>query len=238
MWAMVVKEFRELQRDRRTVAMMVLLPVLLLVIFGYAASFNVHEVPTAVFGPRAPAAAASLRAPFHVVKVSAGSGEAAARADLRDGSAVAAVVTGAHGVKVLLDGTQLFSAQAARAALSRAALSHAALLPGSVRVSVLYDPGLATSWVMVPGLAGLILVFVGTLITSLGVVRERQTGTLEQLAVMPLRAWDVIAGKIVPYLLVAALDMVVVIAIGIGVFGVPFVGNVGSSSSARPCSSW
>ena len=53
---------------------------------------------------------------------------------------------------------------------------------------ILYNPGLATSWVMVPGLAGLILVFIGTLITSLGVVRERQAGTLEQLAVMPFRA--------------------------------------------------
>ena len=207
--------------------MMVLLPVLLLVIFGYAASFNVHAIPTAVFGPRAPAAAAALHAPFHVVEVSAGAGEAAARSDLRDGTAVAAVVTGPHGVRVLLDGTQLFSAQAAQAALSRAAFSRVPLLRGGVQVSILYDPGLATSWVMVPGLAGLILVFVGTLVTSLGVVRERQAGTLEQLAVMPLRAWDVIAGKIVPYLLVAALDLVVIIAIGMGVFGVPFVGNVG-----------
>jgi ABC-2 type transport system permease protein len=80
---------------------------------------------------------------------------------------------------------------------------------------------------MVPGLAGLILVFIGTLITSLGVVRERQSGTLEQLAVMPFRAWEVIAGKIVPYLIVAAVDLVVIVAIGMGVFHVPFNGNVG-----------
>jgi ABC-2 type transport system permease protein len=79
---------------------------------------------------------------------------------------------------------------------------------------------------MVPGLAGLILVFIGTLITSLGVVRERQAGTLEQLAVMPLRAWDVIIGKIAPYLMVAAVDLVLVVGIGIGVFHVPFTGNV------------
>jgi len=81
---------------------------------------------------------------------------------------------------------------------------------------------------MVPGLAGLILVFVGTLITSLGVVRERQSGTLEQLAVMPFRAWDVIAGKIAPYLIVAAVDLVAIVVIGMGVFHVPFAGNVGT----------
>jgi ABC-2 type transport system permease protein len=79
---------------------------------------------------------------------------------------------------------------------------------------------------MVPGLAGLILVFIGTLITSLGVVRERQSGTLEQLAVMPFRAWDIIAGKIAPYLMVAAVDLTLIILIGMGVFHVPFAGNV------------
>ena len=79
---------------------------------------------------------------------------------------------------------------------------------------------------MVPGLAGLILVFIGTLITSLGVVRERQTGTLEQLAVMPLRARDVIAGKIAPYLMVAAVDLTAIVLIGVGLFGVPFTGNI------------
>ena len=93
-------------------------------------------------------------------------------------------------------------------------------------VRILYNPNLITSWVMVPGLAGLILVFIGTLITSLGVVRERQSGTLEQLAVMPLRAFDVIAGKIAPYLIVAVVDLVLIIVIGMGVFHVPFTGNV------------
>jgi len=94
------------------------------------------------------------------------------------------------------------------------------------RVEILYNKDLSTSWVMVPGLAGLILVFIGTLITSLGVVRERQAGTLEQLAVMPFSAWDVIIGKIAPYLMMAAVDLVIIIAIGMGVFHVPFAGNV------------
>jgi ABC-2 type transport system permease protein len=217
---MVLKEFRELRRDRRTVAMLIVLPVLLLVVFGYAANFTVHDIPTVVVGPGAGQAASALREPtFHVTEVDPAGNAATAQALLRDGKAVVAVVAGTT-PEVLLDGTQLFSAQAALTALSRQPA-----LPG-VAVRILYDPNLTTSWVMVPGLAGMILVFIGTLITSLGVVRERQAGTLEQLAVMPLRAWDVIAGKIAPYLILAAVDLVFIVAIGMGVFHVPFTGNV------------
>jgi ABC-2 type transport system permease protein len=224
-WAMVVKEFRELRRDRRTVAMMIVLPAVLLIVFGYAANFKVHNIPTAVFGPGARQAAALLHAPtFHVTEVDTAASESAARAQLRDGQAVVAVVTGGGAPLVLLDGTQLFSVETAESALA-SAVSATAGSPAP-RVQILFNPDLTTSWVMVPGLAGLILVFIGTLITSLGVVRERQSGTLEQLAVMPFRAWDVIAGKIAPYLMVAAVDLVLVIVIGMGVFHVPFAGNV------------
>jgi len=223
MLAMVMKEFRELRRDRRTVAMLVALPVMLLVVFGYAANFSVHDIPTVVVGPGAGQAAAAVAEPvFHVTEVDPAGDEASAEALLRGGKDVVAVVTGGGPPAVLLDGTQLFSTQTALAALSRQSSSASA----RAQVRVLYNPDLNTSWVMVPGLAGLILVFIGTLITSLGVVRERQSGTLEQLAVMPLRAWDVIAGKIAPYLILAAVDLVLIVAIGMGVFHVPFVGNV------------
>jgi len=221
---MVAKEFRELRRDRRTMAMMIVLPVVLLVVFGYAANFKVHDIPTVVVGPGAHQVASFPHAPtFHVTEVDTAAGESTAQARLRDGQAVVAVVTGGDSTLVLLDGTQLFSVETAESALAK--MVPAAGSP-AVRVQILYNPDLTTSWVMVPGLAGLILVFIGTLITSLGVVRERQSGTLEQLAVMPFRAWDVIAGKIAPYLMVAAVDLVLIIVIGMGVFHVPFAGNV------------
>jgi ABC-2 type transport system permease protein len=222
-WAMVAKEFRELRRDRRTVAMMIVLPVLMLVVFGYAANFKVHDIPTVVTGPDAGRVASLLHAPtFRVTGTDAAAGAAAAEARLRDGQAVVAVVTGGSRPLVLMDGTQLFSVETAEAALAQLAPAAGA----APQVRILYNPGLSTSWVMVPGLAGLILVFIGTLITSLGVVRERQAGTLEQLAVMPLRAWDIIAGKIAPYLIMAAVDLVVIVVIGMGVFHVPFAGDV------------
>jgi ABC-2 type transport system permease protein len=90
----------------------------------------------------------------------------------------------------------------------------------------LFNPSLATSAVMVPGIIGILLVFVGTLATALGVVRERQSGTMEQLAVMPFRPRDVFVGKVAPYFLIAAVDTAVVVAVGLAVFGVPFRGSV------------
>src|SRR5579859_300009 len=141
---MVAKEFHELRRDRRTVAMMIVLPVVLLVVFGYAANFKVHDIPTAVVGPGASQAAALLREPtFHVTDVDPAAGESGAQARLRDGRAVIAVVTGGSPL-VLMDGTQLFSVQTAESALAR-------LAPGTraPRVRILYDPDLTTSWIMV-----------------------------------------------------------------------------------------
>ncbi len=227
MWAMIVKEFRQLRRDRRTLAMMIVMPVLLLVVFGYAASFDVRSVATVVAGPLA--RQVRLPATFHVVARAPAEGAAWAQDQLRDntGGAAVAVVTGAPvtGARtvVLVDGSQLFSAQKALTVLQSAVRQ----VPGGQQPSVriLYNPGLKTSYIMIPGLAGVVLVFVGIMITSLGVVRERQTGTLEQLAVMPLRPRDVFLGKIVPYFAVAAVDLAVVLGVGVALFGVPFRGS-------------
>jgi ABC-2 type transport system permease protein len=79
---------------------------------------------------------------------------------------------------------------------------------------------------MIPGLVGVVLVIAGTIATALGVVRERQAGTLEQLAVMPFRAGDVFLGKVAPYLVMACFELVIVTLAGIYIFDVPFVGSV------------
>jgi ABC-2 type transport system permease protein len=231
MWAMIVKEFRQVQRDRRTLAMMIVLPVLLLVVLGYAASFDVKTITVAVAGPQASSAEALLKAPFKVVETQTGQGRTWAADQLRDGNAQVAVVTGGARPQVLVDGSQLFAAKAALAALAQA--SEGVESPGSTpaagqltpKVTILYNPSLKTSDIMIPGICGVVLVFVGTIITSLGVVRERQSGTLEQLAVMPLKPRDVVLGKIVPYFIVATVDLIIVLAVGIAVFGVPFRGS-------------
>jgi ABC-2 type transport system permease protein len=225
---MIVKEFRQLKRDRRTLALLIVLPVLLLVVFGYAARFDVSKVTTVVVGPQAEAVAGHLGAPFDVVEIDPNGGRSLAESRLRDGTDVVAVVTGQTQTVALMDGTQLFAVQAAQAALAhmaQEAKATGATVP-AITVQILYNPNLSTSWIMIPGLTGLILVFIGTLVTSLGIVRERQSGTIEQLAVMPFRPWDVIFGKIVPYLLVASVDLVMIVVVGMLLFGVPFVGSV------------
>ena len=227
MWAMIVKEFRQLRRDRRTLAMMIVLPVLLLIVFGYAASFDVTTIPTVTAGPQATAVAAQLGKPFDVVATAPDEGRTWAEQQLRDGKAAAAVIAGTGPAQVLIDGSQLFTAKATLAALAakQQAASRAGVATQPPQVTVLYNPELTTKDIMIPGLCGVVLVFIGTIITALGVVRERQSGTLEQLAVMPLHPRDVFLGKIVPYFGVAALDLAIVVGVGVGVFGVPFNGS-------------
>jgi ABC-2 type transport system permease protein len=237
MRAMIVKEFRQLRRDRRTLAMMIVMPVLLLVILGYAASFDVSTVPTVVAGPAAGPVAKALPKPFTLAgthETGAQPPAAWARDQLRDGHAAVAIVTGTPAAQILIDGSQLFTAEAAERALASARTGSSGTpaagdpaVPGiaDAKVDVLYNPELKTSYIMIPGLAGVILVFVGTVITSLGVVRERQAGTLEQLAVMPLRPADVFLGKIIPYFVVAVADLALVLAVGVAIFGVPFSGS-------------
>ncbi len=216
---MIRKEFRELRRDRRTVAMLIVLPLLLLIVFGYAANFTVDQITTIVVGPGADQAASNLPAPFDVTAVEPAADDADGTDDLRDDRADAVVVTGSSGTPTLLvDGSSLFTAQAA--------VSAAAAAGGAVRTDVLFNPDLKTSWIMVPALVGLIMTFIGTIVTSLGLVRERQAGTLEQLAVMPFRPSDVIIGKIAPYFVLAYLDMVAVTVLGVVLFGVPFNGSI------------
>lgn len=218
MKAMILKEFRQMRRDRRTVALMVGLPLMMLIIFGYAARFDVVEIETAVLGPGADVAADRLDGAFTVVEQDPAGTADDARDLLADSRAAVAIVTGRE-PRIYVDGTELFVAQSA--------LRRGDSLPSGVEGEILFNPDLSTAAVMVPSLIGLILLFIGTVITSLGVVREREQGTLEQLAVTPLRPLDVIVGKIAPYFGVALIDMVIITVAGIFIFDVPFRGSIG-----------
>jgi ABC transporter DrrB family efflux protein len=217
-WAVVVKEFRELRRDRRTVVMLVALPLVLLVIFGYAANFDVDQLDAIVVGPAADQVAGELPNMVTVTDVDPTEDRDDAVQRLRDGQANLALVADPAAPVALIDGSSLFTAKAALAASTQ--------LPGDVDTEVLFNPDLETSWVMVPALVGLIMAFIGMIITSIGLVRERQAGTLEQLAVMPFRPSDVILGKIAPYFALALADLTVITVLGVVLFDVPFEGSV------------
>ncbi|WP_353808647.1 ABC transporter permease [Agromyces sp. SYSU T00194] len=235
MRAVFLKEFQELRRDRRTLGMLVVMPLLLLVIFGYAANFTVDEFDTVIVGSDAEQIEtliddnAELADHLNVVDVDASGDATDAEDALRDGVADVAIdVDMAAGTaEVYLDGSNLFAAQSALVLFSQLQqqLAQNPQAP-ALSTEVLFNPDLKTSWVMIPAIIGLILTFIGTIITSIGLVREREAGTLEQLAVMPLKASSVILGKIMPYFLLASFDMVLIAVLGIWLFGVPFVGSV------------
>jgi ABC-2 type transport system permease protein len=225
MQAMIRKEFRQLRRDRRTLALMIVVPLLLLVVFGYVARFDVKEIPTAVVGAQAETVAGMLEQMagdrLDVRLVDPAGDRAAAEDLLRRSRVIIAIVAEEPPFPFLVDGSELFAAQSARVTTS----GLTTLPAGTFDVEVLFNPELSTAAIMVPALIGMVLTAVGTVITSLGVVRERQEGTLEQLAVMPLRPRDVIVGKIAPYFLVGIIDMTVITAAGLWLFDVPFRGS-------------
>ncbi len=239
MRAVFLKEFQELRRDRLTLAMLIVMPLLLLVIFGYAANFTVDTLRVTVSGSQASeiadmiAASDDLSDHLDIVSTDAGATAADAQEDLVDRRADVALYSGEAGaVTVYIDGANLFAAQSAKVLFTQAAAQAAgAAAPGAAAgptfdIEVLFNPDLDTAWVMIPAIIGLILTFIGTIITSIGMVREREAGTFEQLAVMPLKASSVILGKITPYFLLASLDMVLIAVLGIWLFGVPFRGDL------------
>ena len=218
---MIVKEFRQVVRDRRTLAMLIVMPVVLLLVFGYAASFDVDEIPTVLVGDRADQVEGRLPELFRVDRVDSEGGVDAAEEALVSGEAQVAFVADGSGIRAMIDGGELFMAQAAVRVITAAQSQ----VPG-LSYEVLFNPELDTSAVLVPGLAGLIIVFVGTLVTSMSVVKEREAGTLEQLSVMPFKPKDVFIGKIAPYFLIALMDIVLVLLIGTLLFDVPFNGSL------------
>jgi len=218
--AMILKEFRQVRRDRRTLAMLIVMPVVLLLVFGYAARFDVDDIPTVVVGPQSQVVAERLPDIFTVDSVARDGDRDDAEHELITGRAHVAIVVDGQEVTALIDGSELFMAQAAVRVFTAATDQ----VPG-LSYEVLFNPDLDTSTVLIPGLAGLIIVFVGTLVTSMSVVREQEAGTLEQLAVMPFKPKDVFIGKISPYFLIASIDIVLVLLIGTLLFDVPFNGS-------------
>lgn len=283
MRALFIKEFQELKRDRRTLAMIIMLPLLLLLVFGYAANFSVDHINVKVIGPQASSTVSYLKSlpgadKFNfVADTSAPATPTQAQKLLRSPSGDVVVIPKAKAgtlsqrVDVYLNGAKLFTAQSAKADLvqmqandmraqlkqlssaatqaqqsaqglrtnptqaAQAAKEQSQKLQALAKqaqetntnwIKVEFNPDLKTSWVMIPGLIGLVMAVIGTLITSIGMVREREAGTLEQLAVMPIKARSIIAGKISPYFMLAVVDMSAVALAGVYLFDIPFNGQL------------
>ena len=250
---LVWKEFLELRQSPRLIGLIVVVPVIQLVLLGYAATTDITNVPIVVVdGDRSPRSRQLLErfaASRHFEVIGALDHPDDAGGYLARGEAWLAIVvppgfqravdTGfpeaARQVQILADGTDANS--------SGVALAYASgligdvsreLLPASARpqaaiephVRVWFNPELESRDFMVPGVIALLLLVITSNLSSMAIVRERELGTLEQLNVTPLGRWELILGKLLPYGLVGFVDVLLVMPVAILWFEVPFEGSV------------
>jgi ABC-2 type transport system permease protein len=248
--AVVRKELLQTLGDRRIVFMLVAAPLIQLVLFGFAANFDVDRVPTALADlDRSAASREHLRRLLadgtlhHAATAHSG---AAADALVDDDVAAAAVLVppgfGADlaagrpaRVQVVVDGSDPVRAAAASSAAGRYFSSAARALAragggpaaaGGVELAprVLYNPSLRTAIFIVPGIMAMLLVVVTTIVTAMGLAREREMGTLEQVLVTPVRPFLLLAGKMTPFVGIGLFDVLLALTAMAWIFDVPLRG--------------
>jgi ABC-2 type transport system permease protein len=246
------KELVQLRRDRLTFAMTVVLPLMQLLLFGFAINNDVRHIPTVVYDQDQSAASRDLgqslqaTGSFDLVG-SVDDYDDISRAFLEGRARVAIVIPPRYSstlvrglpvtVQLVVDGADPQTASSATSvaaslvASRSAALSVARTRLGGVPViqlepTVWYNPDLRTAVFVVPGLVGLLLTITMVMLTSMALARERERGTLEQLIVSPVKKLELVAGKILPYVVIGYLQMTLILFAGRLVFDVPIVGSI------------
>jgi ABC-2 type transport system permease protein len=250
MRAMARKEWLQLRRDPRSMVLAFAVPLFLLLFFGYAISWDVKDIRLAVVDHDNTAASRSLAAAFdasgYFSTVSRPDRAADAESSLLSGQ-VRAVLTIPAGyardihrpagaaVQLLLDGSDANTATIALGYADATTAAHArgsALQAGSMtspvqaQTRVWYNPALESRNMIVPGLIAVIMSIIAAMLTALTIAREWERGTMEQLASTPVHRLEVVFGKLLPYLLIGAIDVAVITAVAILVFDVPLHGSV------------
>lgn len=226
--SIVRKEFIEIRRDRRTLALIIAVPMILLVIFGYAANFQVHDIPAELVGHNSGELRSALaKSGAFSVHRGVARDVSAAESDIQHGKVGVAIVVDEQGlpVRVLIDGSNLLTAMTAQRELTNLRGESVGAAP-PVSVDVLYNPSLSSTTFMIPGLIGIIMTQVALVLTALGVVRERERGTIEQLMITPVRKLELMLGKTIPYLLIGLCDFFIVLVVSWALFGVPVRGSI------------
>lgn len=248
------KEFLQIRRDPRLLRVIFVAPVIQLVVFGYAVSTDVRNTPVFVVDLDQSRASRELVAAFTAAGYFRVIGQSERPADLAAALAsgratlgleiprgmAADLAAGKARVQLLLDGTNSNIATIARGYAERIvaqyALRQQQTAPGrlsaagagatiELRERAWYNPTLESRNYNVPAVVGTIMMLISLLLTSLAIVREREIGTLEQLMVSPLRPGELIAGKLLPFAIIALIDLVAITALALLWFRVPFAGS-------------
>ncbi len=253
-WAIVVKEFIQMRRDRLTFLMMVSMPLMQLILFGYAINSDPRHLPAGVLlGDQGPQARTLLHAIsnssyFNFVRELGTEEEA--RAAISRGEVQFVITIPEDFTRDLLRGdrpTLLLEADGTDPGAIGNAVSSARLLlntalqhdfqgpldylaarpdPIDLRVQTLYNPEGITRYNIVPGLMGVVLTMTMIMITGLGITRERERGTMENLLSMPAHPAEVLIGKIIPYILVGYIQVGLILTAAYGLFHVPMMGSL------------
>lgn len=258
--AVLVKEFRQLRRDRLTFAMMIGVPVMQLILFGFAINTDPRYLPLAVVAADESEFSRSLVAGLENSNYFRITHRPRSEAEgdrlLAEGKVQFLLVIPPHFARELLRGERpavLFAADAtdpaasgnalaALGAIGQQALSHnlvgplLALQPAEpafdIRVQRRYNPEGISRYNIVPGLIGVILTMTMVMMTSLAMTRERERGTMENLLATPVRPLEVMLGKILPYILIGYVQVAVILLAARVLFDVPMVGSLGLLSAA------
>ncbi|MFN2601157.1 MAG: ABC transporter permease [Gemmatimonadaceae bacterium] len=247
---MLRKEFIQMRRDRLTFALMIGIPIIQLILFGYAIRTEVRNLPTVVLDESRSEQSRSLVSVMEQTQNFKIVGAAASRNEMRDwmesGRARAAIVIPpeferdikqhqtAH-AQVIVDAADPLASSAAIGGAALAASVRATALvdpnlarpqPLDVRVRPWYNPALRSSVYIVPGIIGVLLSLTLLAITSIAIVREREKGTFEQLVVTPISKTDIMLGKVLPFVVVGYVQMACILILGRLLFDIPIRGSV------------
>ena len=249
-WAMFVKEFIQLKRDRVSFAMIIMIPLMQLLLFGYAINTTPRNLPTAVLMQESSDLSRSILAALENTKyfrvTHLPRSEAEVDQLLASGDVLFAIEFPANfersvrrgdkpAMLVIADATDPVASGTALSALSevlQTSLSHDRDVPNrpempfEIRTHARYNPAALTQLNIVPGLVGTILTMTMLIFTALSVTREIERGTMENLLSMPITPVEIMLGKIIPYVFVGVVQASMIISIGVLLFGVPILGNV------------
>jgi ABC transporter DrrB family efflux protein len=247
---MLWKEFVQMRRDRFTLGMMIGLPAIQLLLFGFAIRTEVRHLPTVVLDQsrttesRALVDAVRNTGNFDIVASVGSRTEMQKRIERGDARAAVVIPPDYEAdikrrrpaqAQVIVDAADPLASSAAIAGATLAGQARSAALgpPGTqrplpidVRVRPWYNPGLESSIYIVPGIIGLLLTLTLLMITAMALVRERERGTLEQLIVTPISKTGIMLGKVLPFALVGYVQVTVILILGRLVFDVPIRGNL------------
>jgi ABC-2 type transport system permease protein len=253
-FSVIRKEFQQIFRDPRTLAMIIIIPIMELFLLGYAATTDVRNISMAVWDQSKTTESRALldafrAADYFILEYYVGSADEY-QALIESGDTRVALVIppdydrrlieGNAQVLMVLDGsdasvgsTALSTARLVGQAYSTEIMGEQTLLSGrsapsapvEVRTQVWYNPDLDSAYFNIPGVIGMILSFITSILTATTIVRERERGTIEQLIVTPIRSWELIVGKLLPYVILGFIETFEILLIGHWWFGVPIRGS-------------